>query len=108
MNSDRIICLDSNCAYQETHSADKPVYKNWLGPIISTYYIDDETSKQCLRNYPSALCLDTRKPIRESVESLDSFIEKKLNTSVDFSIVRDLFPINSPQAFLNVFEEIPD
>lgn len=77
-------------------------------PIISTYYIDDESSKQRLGNYPSALCLDTRKPIQESVKSLDIFIEKKLNTLVDFSIVRDLFPINTPQAFLDVFGEIPD
>jgi len=77
-------------------------------PIISTYYIDNESSKNYLDTYSLALCLDIRKPINECVKILDYFIESKLNSVVDFDKIKELYPKNTPQVFLEVFKEILD
>lgn len=77
-------------------------------PIISTYYIDDESSRKYLKLYPSAICLDIREPLNENIRDLDCFIESKLHSAVEFSTVKELYPKNTPQVFLDVFNEILD
>lgn len=81
-------------------------YISFGKPIISTYYINDEASKKYLEIYPLAICLDIRKPITECVAALDDFIDKNLHAAVDISKVKELFPKNTPQVFLDVFEEL--
>lgn len=75
-------------------------------PIISTMQIDDDSSKPYLDKYPLSLIIDIRKNLQQSVREVDKFIKANSNSSIDYQVVKNLFPLNTPQAFLKVIEEI--
>lgn len=75
-------------------------------PIVSTYYIDEESSRKYFRNYPLAICIDLRKSMTSCVVDFDNFIDAKLHSNVRFSKIKETFPLNTPQAFIDVFNEI--
>ncbi len=81
-------------------------YLSLCKPIISSYYIDNESSKGYFESYPLALCIDIRKPLGECVAQFESFIENRLNDTFEFESVRKLYPLNTPQKFIEVFEEV--
>lgn len=75
-------------------------------PIISTYYIDNESSKQYFSRYPLATCIDVRKELVDNVRQLDGFIAAALGSAVAFDDVRSLFPLNTPQEYVKLFESM--
>lgn len=75
-------------------------------PIISTYTIDNDSSKEYLDLYPSALCLDLRKNHDELITHIDTFIERKQNCHVPFETVKNLFPKNSPSEYIKIFNSL--
>ena len=75
-------------------------------PIFSTYYIDNDSSKGYLCNYPAAVCVDIRKPIAELTTELDFFLDKKLHSVVPFEEVEGMFPLNTPSKYIDVFDEL--
>ena len=75
-------------------------------PIVSTYYIDNESSKTYLDHYPAAVCIDIREPIEKCIKTFERFIEHSLNQQVSFEDVEKQFPMNSPREFLKVFKEL--
>ncbi len=81
-------------------------YMAYGKPIISTYYIDGETSKDYLASYPSGLCIDQRKPIEENIKTLEEFIDNKLGQRVAFDTVKALFPENTPESYVNLIDEV--
>ena len=75
-------------------------------PILSTYYIDKESSKSYLEHYSAAVCIDIREPIDRCVDCFERFIEHNLYKEVLFEEVEKQFPINSPQKYIEVFKEL--
>ncbi len=75
-------------------------------PILSTYYTDEEASKWYLDKYPLAICLDVRKSIEQNVAEFERFVELNLHKIVAFEDVERQFPLNNPNAFIEVFEQV--
>lgn len=75
-------------------------------PIVSTYYIDNESSRKYFDSYPLSCCLDIRKSEEELVVLFDEFISNQLNKTVPFDSVQKAFPRNTPAEFIKVFEEV--
>lgn len=72
-------------------------------PIISTYIIDNEPSLPHLRNYPLALLLDCRSN-EDFGEKITSFLQKIKTESVDISTLTELYRLNTPEAFTEIFK----
>lgn len=81
-------------------------YMSLCKPVISTYYIDNETSKSYFKKYPLALCIDLRKTIEENIRLFENFIETKIHLSISFEEVEQMFPLNSPKGFRKEIEQI--
>lgn len=81
-------------------------YMSYGKPILSTYYIDDESSKKLLKKYPIGLCVDERKSIEENVTEVQAFINKSLGKTVAFEDVKKTFPLNLPESYIQVIEEV--
>ena len=75
-------------------------------PIVSTYYIDNDSSKAYLDQYPASACIDIREPLEKCIKLFEKFIDHNLNNLVPFEEVEKKFPTNSPQEFIHVFEEL--
>ena len=81
-------------------------YMSYGKPIISTYYIDNEACLPYLKKYPMGLCIDERKPIEETITELQVFIEKSLGKTVAFADVKKVFPLNLPESYVQVIDEV--
>lgn len=75
-------------------------------PILSTYYIDNESSRSYLEHYPASVCIDIREPLDKCVAVFENFIGQNLNKKVPFEEVEKIFSMNSPKEFIHVFEEL--
>lgn len=75
-------------------------------PILSTFYIDNESSKTYLEHYPASACIDIREPIENCIIAFEYFVEHCLGKEVSFEDVEKNFPMNSPKEFIHVFEEL--
>lgn len=83
-------------------------YMSYGKLILSTYYIDDESSKKYFEQYPLALCVDVRKDMDENKTSLEAFIESNWNKTIDFDEVKKSFPYNLPESYVEVIKEITE
>ena len=81
-------------------------YMSYGSLIVSTYYIDGETSKNYLARYPLALCVDQREPIEANVEKLNFFINNKIGEKISFEKVRETFPCNTPEMYVDIIREV--
>ncbi len=81
-------------------------YMSYGKPIVSTYYVDNESSLSYFQRYPLALCLDLRKGINENASMLDELIDSKLGQVLDFTAVEKLYPLNNPQTFVCEIEKL--
>ena len=77
-------------------------------PILSTYYVDNDSSVKYLENYRAATCIDVRNPLSNCVIAFENFIDQKLQYRVLFSEVETQFPLNTPNKYIEVFEELFD
>lgn len=83
-------------------------YMSYGKLILSTYYIDDESSKKYFEQYPLALCVDVRKDMDENKTLLEEFIEGKLNKTIEFEDVKKAFPNNLPESYVEVIKDVID
>lgn len=83
-------------------------YMSYGKLILSTYYIDDESSKKYFEQYPLALCVDVRKDMDENKTLLEEFIEGNLNKTIEFEDVKKAFPNNLPESYVEVIKEITE
>lgn len=75
-------------------------YMSYGKPIVSTYRIDRDTSKEIIDKYPSGLCIDERNPdLKQVVSQVETFLEQEL-TIVDFSVIKGIFPECLPSTFV--------
>ena len=74
-------------------------YMSYGKPVISTYDISDEPSKYYLEKYPLALLVSGRDTPEENAEKIEAFIKDGLGKTVDFEELREVFFLNTPQAF---------
>lgn len=74
-------------------------YMSFLKPIISTYDIEDEPSVKYLNNYPMALLLSGKSTPEDNALAISNFIQKVGNSSIDFETIKNLFYLNTPEAF---------
>ncbi len=81
-------------------------YMSYGKPILSTYYIDAETSKSYLKKYPLGLCIDERKPMDENLKLLEAFIQNSLGKRVAFDVVERTFPENTPKSYVKLIQEV--
>lgn len=79
-------------------------YMSYGKPILSTYYIDNESSKKYFERYPLALCVDERESIENNVKRLEQFIDSTIGKTVSFEEVKMLFPENTPDKYVEIIE----
>lgn len=83
-------------------------YMSYGKSILSTYYIDDESSKKYFEKYPLALCIDERKNKDKNKAILEEFIGSKLNKKIEFEDVKKAFPYNLPESYVKVIKDVID
>lgn len=76
-------------------------YMSYGKPIISTYDIEDEPSKQYLEKYPLALLLSGEASPEENAKKIESFINDNSGKTVDFEELTEMFYLNTPKAFVS-------
>lgn len=75
-------------------------YMSYGKPIISTYDIADEPSKQYLEKYPLALLLSGDDDPEENSKKIECFINECLGKTVGFEELTETFYLNTPKAFV--------
>lgn len=80
-------------------------YMSYGKLILSTYYIDHESSKKYFEQYPLALCVDVRKDMDENKTALEEFMEGNFHKTIDFDEVKKSFPNNLPESYVHLIEE---
>ena len=83
-------------------------YMSSCKPIVSTYYIDDDSSKPILENYPAALFLDLRKDVNENKMKFDFFIQYLNELNICFDNVESQFILNSPKCYLEMLKKLEE
>lgn len=81
-------------------------YMSSCRPIVSTYYIDNESSKSILERYPAALLLDLRAEAEANVSLFDEFIAHLSEYKINFGEIESRYIKNSPQCYVELFKEI--
>lgn len=80
-------------------------YMSYGKLILSTYYIDHESSKKYFEQYPLALCVDVRKDMDDNKTALEEFMECNFHKTIDFDEVKKSFPDNLPESYVHLIEE---
>lgn len=75
-------------------------------PIISTYYIDDESSMKVLEKYTAAICIDLRADVDDNAEKLDAFIEQVSSFNIDIKDVESIYHKNLPRCYVDLLENL--
>lgn len=75
-------------------------YMSYGKPIISGYYIDNDSSQRYLQRYPLACCVDTREGVKKITKEIEDFIKTSLNVRVPFEQVKELYKENTPEAYV--------
>ena len=81
-------------------------YLSYGKPILSTYYIDGESSQSYLDCYENALCVDLRADPAENARAVEAFLRARLGTVVPFETVSKQFPENTAGAFTDLIDSI--
>lgn len=76
-------------------------YIAYKKPIISTYMIDGEPSARYLKDYPLALLLDCRE-IGNFDERIKAFLKKTETERVDEEQLKEIYRLNTPEAFTEI------
>lgn len=77
-------------------------YMSFGKPIISTYYIENEPSKEYLEKYGFALLIDEKKDVEESANEVKKFLSKIGEKEFDSKVLNDIFYENTPKAFVDL------
>ena len=77
-------------------------YMSFGKPIISTYYIENEPSKEYLEKYGFALLIDEKKDVEESANEVKKFLSEIGEKEFDSKILNDIFYENTPKAFVDL------
>lgn len=83
-------------------------YMSYGKPIISTVPIQDNSSIKVLEKYTHSLLLFDRDDINISIRRLKNFILECMDTKVSFENVRSEFYSSTPDAFVDVIDEVLD
>lgn len=75
-------------------------YMSYGKPIISTYSIENEPSIEYLEKYPLALLLNDKNSPEHNAQEIESFLASISNKNIPFSDLREIFYLNTPEAFL--------
>ena len=77
-------------------------YMSYGKPIISTYRIENDTSKEIVENYPAGLCIDERTENLENVaKQIEIFLSGEL-PNIDFNLLKNIYPEYLPETFVDV------
>jgi len=77
-------------------------YMSYGKPIISTYRIENDTSKEIVEKYPACLCIDERTENLENVaKQIEIFLSKEL-PSIDFNLLKEIYPEYLPETFVDI------
>lgn len=77
-------------------------YMSFGKPIISTYYIENEPSKEYLEKYGFTLLIDEKKDIEESANELKKFLKEIEGKQINCESIGDIFYENTPKAFVDM------
>lgn len=78
-------------------------YISYGKPIISTYETDDDPCIEYLKSYPLSLLLDCRSN-EDFGEKITSFLQRIKTESVDIGTLAELYRLNTPEAFTEIFK----
>ena len=77
-------------------------YMSYGKPIISTYRIENDTSKEIVEKYPAALCIDERTENFDNVaKQIEIFLSRK-SPNIDFNILKNIYPEYLPETFVDI------
>ena len=77
-------------------------YMSFGKPIISTYYIEKEPSKDYLEKYGFSLFVDEKKDVEESANELKKFLTEIEGKQINCESIGDIFYENTPKAFVDM------
>lgn len=80
-------------------------YMSYGKPIISTFEIENEASRQYLQKYPLGLCISSMEGGNITIRKLNEFFANKINQVLPFEEICSSFPLNSPKAYAAVIED---
>lgn len=81
-------------------------YMSYGKPILSGYYIDNDSSKRYLARYPLAYCVDTRREVGAIAKEVEEFITASLKERVPFEKVKELYRENTPDAYIEEIKSL--
>ena len=81
-------------------------YLSYGKPIMSTYWIDGDTSKHYLDSYSLACCVDQRKPLDETATRIDTFLTEIRGKILPFDWVKNEFKENTPKAYVDLIDNL--
>lgn len=80
-------------------------YMSYGKPIISVFITEGDAAKQYLDQYPESLVIDQKCNKDVNIRSLEIFLSKK-HENVSFDVVRELFPMNTPDKFVEILRSL--
>lgn len=84
-------------------------YMCWGKPVISTYSIEDDSSKSYLAEYPLAFLIDRNRSDKETLkQELRDFIIKTSRSRLSYEQVATIFPNNTPGKYIRLINELLD
>lgn len=81
-------------------------YMSYGKPIVSTYYIDEESSKRYFEKYPLAICIDTREDFYTNTKRLDMFLENTISKTMPFQEIEEIFSENTPEKYVEIIKQV--
>lgn len=81
-------------------------YLSYGKPILSTYTIDDDSSKSYLDRYNLALCVDQRGNVDDTVSMIERFFESSLNDRVSFEQIEREYWDNTPKSYKVIIDKM--
>lgn len=79
-------------------------YMSYGKPIISTYRIDNDTSKKIIEKYPVGLCIDERSVSSvKAVEQIEEFLSRDY-VHIEFNKLKEIYSEYLPETFVDIVQ----
>lgn len=80
-------------------------YMSFGKPIISTYDINDEPSKNYLTKYPAVVFISGRDNCEINSRKISTFIDNNINKNIEYEYLENIFFKNTPKAIVQYIEK---
>ena len=81
-------------------------YMSYGKPILLLYDTEQDVNVSTFSKYPAFMAIDIRKPARENIDAVDTFIITNQNCIIPFEETEKLFPNDSAAAYVQCIKEM--